>query len=185
MNKYRIFSLIVQLICTSLVAAPLQSVTVHSDADPATIQVNTSFANAKSHRASVADLTDNIADLTDHTADAKDLIAYATDYIVFATNDIGNATDYITNAADYSKSIFLQFRIHQLSSDELYQEIIIPLNSDLGRSRISANNRLFQPGARQPVFSPLKNDATTFHVSASYHFSSTDFHSYLFRLKPF
>src|SRR5688572_28099257 len=133
MNKCRIFFLIVQLICTSLVAAPLQYLKVRLDGDPATVEVNSWYANSKGHRANT------------------------TDHITYATNEIAPATDHIANTSNYNKDLVPQFRSHQLRADDLYQEIIIPLNSDLGRSRISVHNRLFQPGANQPVFSSLKN----------------------------
>jgi hypothetical protein len=134
MYKCRLFSLIVQLLCISLVAAPVHSYTTLQHTDLV-------LAGAKSQ--------------------AGDLPS--------SNNELN----------------FPQFTFQQLMPDELFQEIIIPLNTDLSRSRLSIHSKLIQPYRQQLIFSSVKNDATTIQVSASYYFSSTNFHSYLFRLKPF
>ena len=134
MTKCRLFLLIVQLLCTSLVAAPFHHGSTFQRDGLQVVQA------------------DNLA---------KNVVS------------------------SVNESHFPRFILQQVSADELFQEIIIPLNSDLTRTRLSIHHKAIQPDEEPLILSPGKNDATSFQISASYHFSSTDFHSYLFRLKPF
>jgi hypothetical protein len=77
----------------------------------------------------------------------------------------------------------------QQPDHELGNDIIISLNSDLRRSRIAKAVAAFADVSHVIHIilhtSFLPKDATSPGSHSSYNFSSTDYHRYIFRLKPF
>ncbi|RZL15248.1 MAG: hypothetical protein EOO89_13960 [Pedobacter sp.] len=189
MNKCRLIFLIVQLFCTSLLAAPSHAhngvLGVYDSRFPADPDHSDGLENGDQAEGFVdadpsgilvdADRTDLLADVDQ--AEALDDIYYSEAFEDEQTVRIG--------AALHFQLLTIPFRIQQLRADELVPETMIPLNNDLRRARLTTTDKEILPPIHQILISPAIIDATSFQISASYHFSATDFHGYLFRLKPF
>ena len=205
MKLYGIFFVLFQLICTTIGATPVETANTKNSVAVDQPVLNQSFVNQPapdqlvvlcSHQERIiatsgaAAFNENVDKTPQNSRLSQSAISAITKKQARRNDTFAKYYQYLTTdifhpQAEFPELYFARLSVHQLSPADVIPEIIIPLNNDLLRSRIAANAKAIPAAPLQIVTSHPLVDATTFQTSASYHFSSTDFHHYLFRLKPF